>query len=264
MAEAAGKGQQGWTLITGASEGLGREFALLAAAEGRDLILAARQAEKLEILADTLRVQHNIAVEVIPTDLSDAAAVEALWRRASTRRRVDILVNNAGLGYNGPFLGSDFSRELSSINVNVTALTILMKRAVPHMKLAGGGKIMNVSSVAAFLPGPNMAVYHATKAYVLSLTEAVAEELRGGNVTVTALCPGPVATNFAKDAGMEGIRLLTSGPIPSAKSVAKAGWRAMKKGKRIRVTGLMNKLFVLGPRFAPRSLVARMVGLFLK
>jgi short-subunit dehydrogenase len=261
---AAGEGQQGWTLITGASDGLGREFAILAAAEGRDLILAARQADKLEALAESLRTKHKIAVEVIPTDLSDVAAVEALWRRASTRRRIDILVNNAGLGYNGPFSDSDFSRELSSINVNVTALTLLMKRAVPHMQAAGGGRIMNIASTAAFMPGPNMAVYHATKAYVLSLSEAVAEELRGGKVTVTVHCPGATATNFAKDARMEDIALFKALPLPSAQSVAKSGWRAMKRGKRIRVTGLMNKLFAFGPRFAPRGLVPRIAGLFLK
>ena len=253
-----------WTMITGASEGLGVEFARLAAAEGRDLILVARQAEKLERLAEELRTRHKIAVEVLPTDLTDPKAVEALWRRAEMRRHIDILVNNAGLGYNGPFTGADFSREMASIMVNVTALSILMKRAVAHMTRQGGGRILNVGSTAGFMPGPNMAVYHATKAYVLSLSEAVAEELRGGPVTVTALCPGATATNFAKDAQMEGIALFKTLPPASAKGVAKAGWKAMKKGKRIRVTGLTNKLFAIGPRFAPRFLVPRIAALFLK
>ncbi len=257
-------GLRGWTLITGASEGLGREFAIIAAAEGRDLILAARQTDKMEALAETLRVRHKIAVEVIPTDLADEASVELLWRRASSRRRVDIVVNNAGLGYNGPFAAEDFSREQSSINVNITALTILMKRAIPHMQAAGGGRIMNIASTAAFMPGPRMAVYHATKSYVLSLTESVAEELRGSNVTVTVLCPGATATNFARDAKMEGIALFRALPVPSAESVAKSGWRAMLQGKRIRVTGLMNKIFAFAPRLAPRSLTARIVALFLK
>lgn len=261
---ATGKGQLGWTLITGASEGLGREFAMLAAAEGRDLILAARQGDKLEVLAESLRAKHKIAVEVIPTDLSDAATVEGLWRRAAARRRIDVLINNAGLGYNGRFDSADFAREFQSINVNITALTILMKRAVPHMLAAGGGRILNVASTAAFLPGPNMAVYCATKAYVLSLSEAVAEELRGSTVTVTALCPGATATNFARDAKMESARLFKATSLPSAQSVAKSGWRAMKGGTRIRVTGLTNKLFALAPRFAPRGLVTRIAGLFLK
>lgn len=253
-----------WTMITGASEGLGIEFARLAAAEGRDLILVARQAQKLERLADELRARHNVAIEVLPTDLSDAASVEQLWRRAEMRRHIDILVNNAGLGCNGPFTGTDFSREMASIMVNVTALSILTKRAVAHMTRQGGGRILNVGSTAGFMPGPNMAVYHATKAYVLSLSEAVAEELRGGPVTVTALCPGATATNFAKDAKMESITLFKALPPASARSVAKAGWKAMKKGERIRVTGFTNKLFAFAPRFAPRFLVPRIAALFLK
>ena len=261
---AVGEGLRGWTLITGASEGLGREFAVLAAAEGRDLILTARQSAKMEALAEILRTRHKIAVEVIPTDLADPVAVDALWRRASSRRRIDILVNNAGLGYNGPFASEDFSRELTSVGVNVLALTILMKRAVPHMQAAGGGRIMNVASTAAFMPGPNMAVYHATKAYVLSLSEAVAEELRGTGVTVTTLCPGPTATNFAHDAKMEGIMLFKATSLPSAASVAKAGWIAMLRGRRIRVTGLMNRLIALAPRLSPRSVTTRITALFLK
>lgn len=261
---AVGEGLRGWTLITGASEGLGREFATIAAAEGRDLILTARQGDKMEALAEVLRARHKISVEVIPTDLADPVAVDALWRRASSRRRIDILVNNAGLGYNGPFAGEDFSRELTSIGVNILALTILMKRAVPHMLAAGGGRILNVASTAAFMPGPNMAVYHATKAYVLSLSEAVAEEVRGSQVTVTALCPGATATNFARDAKMEGIRLFKAMPVPSASSVATSGWQAMKRGRRIRVTGLMNMLFAFAPRLSPRLVTTRIAALFLK
>ena len=260
----SGAGLKGWTLITGASEGLGREFAILAAAEGRDLILAARQGAKMEALAETLRARHKIAVEVLPTDLSDAEAVEALWRRASSRRRIDILVNNAGLACRGAFAGDDFAREAAVINVNMTALTILMKRAVPHMIAAGGGRILNLASTAAFMPGPSMAVYHATKAYVLSLGEAVAEELRGTRVTVTTFCPGATATNFARDAGIEEIALFKSLPVPSAKAVARSGWRAMKSGRRIRIPGLMNKAFTFAPRLAPRRLVTRIVALFLK
>ena len=261
---AVGEGLRGWTLITGASEGLGREFAILAAAEGRDLILTARQGDKMETLAEVLRARHKISVEVIPTDLADPVAVDALWRRASSRRRIDILVNNAGLSTNGPFAGEDFSRELTSVGVNILALTILMKRAVPHMQAAGGGRILNVASTAAFMPGPNMAVYHATKAYVLSLSEAVAEELRGTGVTVTCLCPGATATNFARDAKMEGIGLYKAATLPSAVSVATAGWRAMKRGRRIRVPGLLNKLVIFVSRLVPRVVMTRFTALFLK
>lgn len=257
-------GLKGWTLITGASEGLGREFAILAAAEGRDLILAARRADRMEKLAEQLRARHKISVEVIPTDLTDIEAVELLWRRASSRRRVDILVNNAGLGANGPFASDDFHQEDATIRVNILALTLLMKRAVPHMQAAGGGRILNVASVAAFMPGPNMAVYHATKAYVLSLSEAVAEELRATPVTVTAFCPGATATGFAKVAGMEKVRLFRSTGVASAKSVARAGWRAARRGKRVSVPGLKNRLLAQLPRVSPRFLVTRFVALFLK
>ncbi|MEZ5780034.1 MAG: SDR family oxidoreductase [Paracoccaceae bacterium] len=253
-----------WTLITGASEGLGVEFARLAAAEGRDLILVARQAAKMEALAEDLRRRHKIAVEVWPTDLGDPDAVETLWRKVALRRHIDVLVNNAGLGYNGPFAGDDFGREMSSVMVNVAALTILMKRGVQHMLKQGGGRILNVASTAAFMPGPNMAVYHATKTYVLSLSEAAAEELRGQPVTVTVLCPGATATNFAKDAKMENIALFRSFPVASAARVARKGWKAMKRGRRICVPGLLNKIIALLPRFSPRFLTTNVTARFMK
>lgn len=253
-----------WTLITGASEGLGVEFARLAAAEGRDLILVARQGPKMERLAEELRSRHRIAVEVWPADLSDPAAVEALWRKVSLRRHIEIVVNNAGLGYNGPFAAPDPGREMASVMVNVAALTILTKRAVAHMLQQGGGRILNVGSTAGFMPGPNMAVYHATKAYVLSLGEAVAEELRGTPVTLTTLCPGATATNFARDAGMEGITLFTALKPASAACVAHKGWRAMHRGRRVKVTGVVNALFSVAPRFVPRALVPRIAAIFLK
>ncbi len=253
-----------WTLITGASDGLGVEFARLAAAEGRDLILVARQAAKMERLADELRGRHRIAVEVMATDLSDPDAVETLWRKVALRRHIEILVNNAGLGHDGPFADGDGSRELRSVMVNVVAATILMKRAVAHMQSQGGGKVLNLASTPGFPPGPNMAVYRATKAYLLSLSEAVSEELRDGAVTITALCPGATRTNFAADAGTEHVRLFSTLPGPSAAKVALAGWKAMHKGKRICVTGLANKVFAVGLRLAPGGLVTRIAALFLK
>jgi short-subunit dehydrogenase len=253
-----------WTLITGASEGLGVEFARLAAAEGRDLILVARQGAKMERLAEELRARHRVAVEVWPVDLSDPEAVETLWRKIALRRHVEIVVNNAGLGRTGPFADPDLEREMASVMVNVVALTMLTKRAVAHMLQQGGGRILNIGSTAGFMPGPNMAVYHATKAYVLSLGEAVAEELRGTPVTVTTLCPGATRTAFARGAGMEGVRLLTALPPASAPRVARAGWRAMLRGRGLKVTGPVNWLFSVGPRFAPRALVARIAAIFLR
>ncbi|MEL7259088.1 MAG: SDR family oxidoreductase [Pseudomonadota bacterium] len=243
---------ESWTLVTGASEGLGVEFAKLAARENRNLILVARSEDKLNTLAEELR-RNDVQVEVMPADLSDLSQTEALWAKASENRLIDRLVNNAGLGRHGDFGdGQDWARELTSMNVNMTALTYLMKHAIPHMQSHGGGRILNVSSVAGFTPGPNMAVYHATKAFVLSLSEAVAEELSGTNVTVTALCPGATATNFFDDADMGGVRLINLAKPMSAKDVAEQGWIAARAGKRVIVTGLLNKVFAFLPRISPR------------
>ena len=167
-----------WALVTGASEGLGHEFATLAAKDGFDVILTARQTDKLEKHAQALRRAYNVAVEVIPADLDDPEQAEALWLRASNNRQIGVLVNNAGLGRNGSFVDPEgWPREAASISVNVVAATLLLKRAAAHMKAQGTGRILNVASTAGFLPGPNMAVYHATKAYLLSLSEAVGCEL---------------------------------------------------------------------------------------
>ena len=243
---------QSWTLITGASEGLGVEFARIAAREGRNLILTARSEDKLNALADELRGQAGDIV-VIRADLNELTQAEDLWQQASAHRRIDVLANNAGLGSHGDFAdGQNWSREVTSINVNITALSYLMKMAVSHMRGHGGGRIMNVASVAGFMPGPNMAVYHATKAYVLSLSEAVAEELRGSGVTVTAVCPGATATSFFDAADMHGVALLKMGHTMSARKVAEIGWAGTMKGRRVVVTGLLNKLFAFSPRLAPR------------
>ncbi|WP_299376708.1 SDR family oxidoreductase [uncultured Tateyamaria sp.] len=252
-----------WTLITGASEGLGVEFARIAAREGRNLILAARSADKLERVAEDARAQ-GVEVLVVPTDLSDPAATDQLWATATDGRSVDVLVNNAGLGSNGDFAdGQSWGRELSSIQVNMLALTRLMKLAIPHMQALDKGRILNVASVAGFTPGPNMAVYHATKAYVLSLSEAVAEELRGTNVTVTALCPGATATNFFEDADMNGVRLLKIAKPMKASEVAELGWLQARIGKRIVVPGAMNKVFAFLPRISPRGVTTRVTSMIM-
>lgn len=250
----------GWTLITGASEGLGKEFARIAAEAGRNLILTARSEDKLNALAAELRDKAGEII-VLPADLSDLAEADNLWTEASTDRRIDVLVNNAGLGSHGPFGSPDtWSTELTSINVNILAYTLLMNRAVAHMKEHGGGRILNVASVAGFTPGPNMAVYHATKAYALHLSEAVNEELRGSNVTVTALCPGATATAFFDAADMEGVRLLKLRKPMTAQAVAEAGWQAMLGGNAVIVTGLMNKVFAFLPRFTPRRVTTFVAG----
>ena len=249
-----------YTLITGASEGLGVEFARSAAREGRNLILAARSRDKLDAVAAELR-SDTVDVVVIPADLADLDEVDRLWTEASDGREIDVLVNNAGLGYNGPFAdGQGWARELSSINVNMLALTRLMKLAIPHMNALPKGRILNVASVAGFTPGPNMAVYHATKAYVLSLSEAVAEELRGSSVTVTALCPGATATSFFDAADMHSVRLLKLAKPMNAFQVAELGWLQARIGKRIVVPGFLNKVFAFLPRVTPRGLTTRIAA----
>ncbi len=255
-----------WTLITGASEGLGREFSELAAVEGRKVILSARQEDKLQALAADLRKQYKVEAVVIPADLAMPGEPERLWALASEGRVIDVLVNNAGLGRNGDFADpAGWSRERASIEVNITAATILMKSAVVAMAARGAGRVLNVASAAGFLPGPHMAVYHATKAYFLSLSEAVAAELVGTGVTVTALCPGATQTNFfVADDAVKATLITKMFPLPSARSVAVKGWAAMKEGRRIRVTGLVNWLFTFSPRLFPRRFMPWLTGQFLK
>lgn len=254
-----------WALITGASEGLGREFAILAAKSGFDVILTARQEDKLHALAHELERAYHIATVVLPADLADPEAVEQLWLDASAGRQIGILVNNAGLGRNGAFVQeTNWPREAASISVNVVAATILMKRAVAHMQGHGSGRVLNVASTAAFMPGPHMAVYHASKAYLLSLSEAVATELAGSGVTVTALCPGATETEFFAADDAVKATLITKLSLAPASAVAEAGWNAMEKGKRVKVPGALNVIFANLPRFAPRALVAWIAAIFLK
>ncbi len=248
---------RGWTLITGASSGLGIEFARIAARGGRRLILTARSTEKLEALADELR--DRVDVVVIPADLSKDGAAEKLWRKATDGRHIDILVNNAGLGLKR-FVGEGPVGDAGRlVSVNVLAATVLMHLAAGEMRKRRGGHILNVASVAAFLPGPGMAVYHATKAYLLSLSEAAtvefADEDRG--VTVTALCPGPVETGFFEAAGMPDSG--PSGPIrpASARAVAQEGWDAMLAERPVVVPGFLNRVTVVLTHLLPRRIMAR-------
>ncbi|MBM7068014.1 SDR family oxidoreductase [Actibacterium sp. 188UL27-1] len=252
-----------YTLVTGASDGIGRALARIAAKRGRNVILTARSKDKLTQLAEELKAAHDVEAIVIPTDLSQPGEAARLWSEASDGRRIEILINNAGLGRNGPFAEGEWAREERSMAVNMTALTVLMKQAVPHMIGHGDGRILNVASVAGFLPGPNMAVYHATKAYVLSLSEAVAEELRGTKVSVTALCPSATKSNFFNDAGMHDIMVVNSGMVANADKVAMAGWNAMVARQRIVVPGAPNAILAALPRITPRAVVTRIAAKFL-
>jgi short-subunit dehydrogenase len=245
-------------VVTGASAGIGQELAAILAREGHDLILVARREPELTALATELKERFGTDATVVPVDLAerDAAApvIEAVGARA-----VEVLVNNAGFGGHGRFTSRDRDADLRMVAVNVTALTDLTKQLLPGMVEQGRGRVLNVASTAAFQPGPFMAVYYATKAYVLSLSQALAEELSGSGVTVTCLCPGVTATEFQQVAGVEHIPL-TKGPLSmSARSVAEAAYRGMQRGRLLVIPGVHNKIGVHATRFAPRRVLLKVV-----
>ena len=255
-----------WALVTGASDGIGRALATEADKAGYNVILTGRRQDRLEAHADALRRAYYVATIVLVADLANPDEAETLWQQAAEGRRIAVLVNNAGLGHLGEFGKAEgWDRETESIMVNVIAATILMKRAAAHMAANGGGRILNISSTAAFLPGPHMAVYHATKAYLLSLSEAVAVEMAGQAVFVTALCPGVTETGFFQADGSERAHILNRFmPLPSAEAVAQSGWKAMEKGRRVYVTGWPYKIAAFLPRLMPRRVTAWTTGVFLK
>ena len=248
-------------LVTGASSGIGLEMARLIAKDGLDLVLVARRREKLEAVARELSVTHGISARVIAKDLARRTSpAEIAEELEGERIAIDVLVNNAGLGVYGRFWKTDLARQLEVVEVNLVALTDLTGRFLPGMVARRRGRIVNVASTAAFQPGPHMAVYYATKAYVLSFSEALAEELSNTGVTVTALCPGPTITEFQRAAGIEDTPLFRGPLTMDAASAAKAGWDGAKRGKRIVVPGLGNKLLKEAVRFSPRRLVTAAAG----
>src|SRR6266404_2320909 len=241
-------------LITGASAGLGYEFAQLFARDHYNLVLVARSGPKLAELAEQLRQRHGIQVKTIPLDLGLPQASQTLFEETQRAGiHVDILVNNAGYGLSGEFAAIPLEESYGQIQLNVMALTLLTRLYLGPMLEHRVGKIMNVASTAAFQPGPLMAVYYATKAYVLSFSEALADELRNTGVSVTALCPGPTASGFQKKAHMEDSKLF-SGKIMDAHTVARIGYRGLMTNKTVVIPGLRNKLLVEGERFVPRKM----------
>lgn len=245
-------------LITGASSGIGLELARLFAADKWDLALVARSEGKLKELASELQSAHGITVRVVAADLAKAGAADEVMARLEGVE-IEALVNNAGFGTAGEFTKADLHAQLEMIQVNIAALTHLTRLALPAMVGRRRGAILNVASTAAFQPGPLMAVYYATKAYVLSFSEAIAEELRDSGVTVTALCPGPTATGFASAAQMESSKLFTMTRPAESKDVARAGYEGMKSGKRIVIPGIRNKVMAQSIRISPRRLVTAIV-----
>lgn len=239
-------------VVTGASSGIGAALAHRLADAGCDLVLVARDRARLD--AEAVEVAaRGAGVEVLVADLSDPAQLRALADRLRASPP-DILVNNAGFGASGRFADLDPERSAAMIATNVTALTLLTAAVLPGMRARGSGRILNVASTGAFAPLPFSAVYGATKAYVLSFSESVAEEMAGSGVTVTALCPGPTPTRFFARSGMDGTRLF-KGPMTSAGQVAEAGCAAMMAGRRVVVVGMVNRLLVLAARLVPRRLV---------
>jgi short-subunit dehydrogenase len=245
-------------LITGASGGIGYELAKLFARDRVPLVLVARTGHKLADVAAELRSLGAPRVDVIVADLARADAVSGLLAELTARGLdVDILVNNAGFGLSGSFATTDPATELEMIQLNVASLTMLTKGVLPGMLARRHGRILNVASTVGFQPGPFVAVYAATKAYVLSFSEALAEELRGSGVTVTTLSPGATATGFAARAGMQRSRVFRNGTTMSARAVAAAGYAAFKRGRRLVVPGLLNKMLVQSVRLSPRFMVLK-------
>lgn len=247
-------------LITGASSGIGLELAKCFAKERVNLIIVARNTAALEKIASELRQQFTIQVTVITADLAQTISAEKIFSELQGRGiMVDVLVNNAGFGLHGAFVELPLDRQLEIIQVNISALVALTRLFLPEMKARNRGGIFNVGSVAGFVPGPNMAVYYASKAFVQSFSEALHEELRGTKITVTNLCPGPTETNFSQIARMHRSRRTQVNKM-SAAVVAQIGHADFRAGKLLSIPGVSNKLAAFAPRLMPRPAVRRLVG----
>ncbi len=241
-------------LVTGASSGIGADLARELARDGHDLVLVARRVEPMQALASEFKTKTT----VLSADLSKPGAAAEVVRELESRGiAIDVLINNAGLGVTGRFEQTDSAKIDEIMQVNMVALTDLTRLLLPPMVARKKGRVMLVASTAAFQPGPLMALYYATKAYVLSLGEAIAWELRGTGVTVTTVCPGPTATNFVEAAHMKNTILFKSPFMKTMSSaeVARIGYKGLKAGKRVVVTGFANKLTAASVRISPRAAV---------
>jgi uncharacterized protein len=241
-------------LITGASLGIGLEFARTFAAAKSDLVLVARNQEKLQTIAIELQTTYGIVVKVITADLSDMKEVQKVYDTCKSENiKIDYLVNNAGFGDFGFFIESDWDKQAQMIDLNIKSLTKMCRLFIPDMVARKTGKILNVASTAAFQPGPTMAVYYATKSYVLFFSEAIYNELQGTGVHVTCLCPGATESGFQAAAAMQESNLVKGKKLPTAKEVAVFGYSSMMKNKMTVIHGLMNTIMATSIRFTPRK-----------
>lgn len=245
-------------LITGASNGIGLELAKVHASKGGDLVLVARNKSKLDELKTELEKQYKISVYIIGKDLSAFNSAQEVYDETTKQNiQIDFLINNAGFGVFGMFTETDWNKELQMINLNITTLTQFTKLYLKDMVKRKSGKIMNVASNAAFQSGPTMAVYFAVKAYILSFSEAVDEEVSDKGVTITTLCPGVTETGFHAAAEMEESNVVKGKKLPTSREVAEYGYASMMKGKTVAIHGLMNYLMANSVRFLPRALVVK-------
>jgi len=246
-------------LITGASSGIGRAFAHLFARDGYALVLVARREAVLEEVAADLKRTYQVPVRVMAADLSDPNIAEQLDRDLrGTGTVIDVLVNNAGVGMQGAFADLPLDRQLRMIHLNVTTLTALTHLLLPSMIQRRTGGVLNVGSTAGLQPGPFMAVYYATKAFVISFSEALCDELSGSGVRVTCLAPGPTATGFAEGAGAADSRLF-QGKQMDVEAVARIGYNAWRRGKPLVIAGWNNRLAALAVRLFPRAYIRSIV-----
>ena len=252
-------GMKNTALVTGASGGIGLELAREHAKTGGDLILVARSQDKLETIKSDFEKHYKVAVHLIVKDLAEPnAAKEVFDETEKLGLEIEVLINNAGVGEFGHFTDYPLEKDEQMINLNMLELTQFCKLYLPQMVARKSGKILNVASSAAFQPGPTMAVYFATKAYVLHFSEALNNEVKRKGISVTALCPGATDSGFVAAANMEDSKLMKNKKLPTSSAVARYGYKSMMKGKAVAVHGFMNKIMVNSVRFAPRSWVVKL------
>lgn len=251
-------------LITGASGGIGFQFAKLLAQDAYNVVLIARTESRLLEIKKEFEEKYNVKVLILSKDLTKPNAVKEIYNELKRQNiKIDILINNAGFGNFGKFYDTDWEKEAKMLQLNIVSLTHLTKLFLKDMVERGEGKILNVSSTSAFQPGPLMSIYYASKAYVQSFSEAIATEVKGTGVTVTALCPGPVKTGFQKKVSDIEPRLINLN-LANPESVAKYGYRALQRGDRIAIQGLLNQFLVHAVNFIPRNAVTDIVYLLQK